>query len=79
MKLTPEMLTGKSREHLINLPTPHSPNHFLQAEAMKAFQGLQQSAVKNGIDFIALEEQVTKNNTAPLERAIKLCSLLNIE
>ena len=46
MKLTPEMLTGKSREHLINLPTPHSPNHFLQAEAMKAFQGLQQSAVK---------------------------------
>jgi hypothetical protein len=38
-----------------------------------------QSAVKNGIDFIALEEQVTKNNTAPLERAIKLCSLLNIE
>ncbi len=28
MKLTPEMLTGKSREHLINLPTPHSPNHF---------------------------------------------------
>ena len=38
-----------------------------------------QSAVKNGIDFIALEEHVTKNNTAPLERAIKLCSLLNIE
>ena len=28
MKLTPEMVTGKSREHLINLPTPHSPNHF---------------------------------------------------
>ena len=40
MKLTPEMLTGKSREHLINLPTPHSSNHFLQAEAMKAFQGI---------------------------------------
>lgn len=38
-----------------------------------------QSAVKNGIDFIKLEEQVTKDNTAPLERAIKLCSLLNIE
>ena len=51
MKLTPEMLTGKSREHLINLPTPHSPNHFLQAEAMKAFQGLQQSAVKNHVNF----------------------------
>ena len=46
MKLTPEMLTGKSREHLINLPAPHSPNHFLQAEAMIAFQGLQQSAPK---------------------------------
>ena len=51
MKLTPEMLTGKSREHLINLPTPHSLNHFLQAEAMKAFQGLQQSAVKNGFNL----------------------------
>jgi len=51
MKLTPEMLTGKSCEHLINLPTPHSPNHFLQAEAMKAFQGLQQSAVKNGFNW----------------------------
>ena len=51
MKLTPDMLTGKSREHLINLPTPHSPNHFLQAEAMKAFQGLQQSAVKNGFNL----------------------------
>ena len=38
MKLTPEMLTGKSREHLINLPTPHSSNHFLQAEAMKRFK-----------------------------------------
>ena len=51
MKLTPEMLTGKSREHLINLPTPHSSNHFLQAEAMKAFQGLQQSAVKNDFNL----------------------------
>ena len=51
MKLTPEMLTGKSREHLINLPTPHSSNHFLQAEAMKAFQGLQQSAVRNGFNL----------------------------
>ena len=28
MKLTPEMLTGKSREHLVNLPTAHSSNHF---------------------------------------------------
>lgn len=38
-----------------------------------------QSAVQNGIDFIKLEEQVTKENTSPLERAVKLCSLLNIE
>ena len=51
MILTPEMLTGKSRAHLIHLPTPHSPNHFLQAEAVKAFQGLQQSAVKNGFNL----------------------------
>ena len=51
MKLTPEMLTGKSRVHLIHLPTPPSPNHFLQAEAAKAFQGLQQSAVKNGFNL----------------------------
>ena len=49
MKLTPDMLTGKSREHLVNLPTPHSTHHFLQAQAMKAFQGLQQSAVKHGL------------------------------
>ena len=51
MKLTPDMLTGKSREHLVNLPAPHSPHHFLQAQAMKAFQGLQQSAVKNGFNL----------------------------
>ena len=51
MKLTLEMLTGKSRAHLIHLPTPHSPNHFLQAEAAKAFQGLQQSAVKHGFNL----------------------------
>ena len=51
MKLTPDMLTGKSREHLVNLPTPHSTHHFLQAQAMKAFQGLQQSSVKNGFNL----------------------------
>ena len=51
MKLTPDMLTGKSREHLVNLPTPYSPHHFLQAEAAKAFQGLQQSAVKHGFNL----------------------------
>ncbi len=46
MKLTPEMLTGKSREHLVNLPANHSSNHFLQTQAVNAFQGLQKSAVK---------------------------------
>lgn len=51
MKLTPEMLTGKSRTHLVHLPAPHSPNHFLQADALKAFQDLQQSAVKNGFNL----------------------------
>ena len=51
MKLTPDMLTGKSREHLLNLPTPHSPHHFLQAQAINAFQGLQQSAVKHGFNL----------------------------
>ncbi|WP_315027530.1 M15 family metallopeptidase [Aggregatibacter segnis] len=51
MKLTPDMLTGKSREHLVNLPTSHSSHHFLQAQAMNAFQGLQQSAVKNGFNL----------------------------
>ncbi|TGZ99255.1 D-alanyl-D-alanine carboxypeptidase family protein, partial [Rodentibacter pneumotropicus] len=30
MKLTTAMLTGKSREHLVNLPCPFSTNHFLQ-------------------------------------------------
>ncbi len=51
MKLTPDMLTGKSREHLVNLPTPHSLHHFLQAQAINAFQGLQQSAVNNGFNL----------------------------
>ena len=51
MKLTVEQLTGKSRSHLVNLPCPHSPNHFLQPQAMRAFQGLQQSAVKNGFNL----------------------------
>lgn len=51
MILTNEQLTGKSRTHLVNLPCPHSSNHFLQPQAMKAFQGLQQSAVKNGFNL----------------------------
>lgn len=48
---TPAMLTGKSREHLSPLPCPFSTQHFLQLDALKAFQGLQQSAVKNGFNL----------------------------
>ncbi|CDF99224.1 M15 family metallopeptidase [Avibacterium paragallinarum] len=48
---TPAMLTGKSREHLSPLPCPFSTQHFLQPDALKAFQGLQQSAVKNGFNL----------------------------
>lgn len=51
MNLTSKMLTGQSREHLINLPAPHSPHHFLQAKVVKAFQGLRQRAVKNGFNL----------------------------
>ena len=51
MKLTPEMLTGKSREHLVNLPTAHSSNHFLQTQAVQAFQALQQSAAKMALIY----------------------------
>lgn len=51
MMLTDAMLTGKSRAHLIHLPEPHSTQHFLQPKAVKAFQGLQQSAVKNGFNL----------------------------
>ncbi|OOF61360.1 M15 family metallopeptidase [Rodentibacter pneumotropicus] len=51
MKLTIAMLTGKSREHLVNLPCPFSTNHFLQKEAILAFQSLQQCAVKNGFNL----------------------------
>lgn len=51
MKLTTAMLTGKSREHLVNLPCPFSTNHFLQKEALLAFQSLQQCAVENGFNL----------------------------
>lgn len=51
LKLTPFQLTGKSREHLVHFPCPHSENHFLQSQALNAFQGLQQSAVKNGFNL----------------------------
>lgn len=51
MIFTAEMLTGKCRNHLQPLPCPFSNNHFLQADALKAFQGLQKSAVKNSFNL----------------------------
>ncbi|HBO38212.1 MAG TPA: peptidase M15 [Pasteurellaceae bacterium] len=51
MIFTPEMLTGKSRDHLVNLPCPFSHHHFLQVDALKAFQALQKSAVENGFNL----------------------------
>lgn len=51
MTLTAEQLTGKVRSHLVNLPCPHSPNHFLQPQAVRAFQSLQKSAVENGFNL----------------------------
>lgn len=51
MILTAAMLTGKSRAHLTPLPCPFSSNHFLQADSLKAFQGLQQRARKNGFNL----------------------------
>lgn len=48
---TDEMLTGKSREHLVSLPCPFSDNHFLVPEAQKAFLSLQQAAAKDGFNL----------------------------
>ncbi|QLB13331.1 LAS superfamily LD-carboxypeptidase LdcB [Bisgaardia hudsonensis] len=45
------VLTGKSREHLVNLPCPFSQNHFLHKQALSAFQSLQKSAVRNGFNL----------------------------
>ena len=48
---TPDMLSGKSRAHLQHLPCPFSANHFLQPQALRAFQALQKSAVQNGFNL----------------------------
>lgn len=48
---TPHILTGKSRAHLCPLPCPLSDSHYLQADALKAFCGLQQTALKNGFNL----------------------------
>lgn len=51
MALTTKQLTGKCRSHLKPLPCSYSQNHFLQPQAVQAFQSLQQSAVKNGFNL----------------------------
>ena len=48
---TPAMLTGKTHVHLEPLACPLSANHFLHKDALKAFQALQKSAVKNGFNL----------------------------
>lgn len=51
MKNLTNILTGKSREHLVSLPNDLSPNHFLQQEAVTAFLGLQQKAKQAGFNL----------------------------
>ncbi|MGR6981866.1 M15 family metallopeptidase [Testudinibacter sp. P27/CKL/0425] len=51
MKLSAEMLTGKSEAHLLPLASPYADHHKLQAEALRAFTALQQSAVSAGFDL----------------------------
>ncbi|QIW14887.1 peptidase M15 [Pasteurellaceae bacterium RH1A] len=45
------ILTGKSREHLVALPNALSPNHFLHPLAAKAFLALQTAAHKAGFNL----------------------------
>lgn len=45
------ILTGKSRAHLVPLPNPLSPNHFLQAEAVSAFLTMQKAAKAAGFNL----------------------------
>lgn len=49
--VTSQILTGKSREHLIPLPNPLSTNHLLQAEAVENFLALQKQAKKAGFNL----------------------------
>ena len=46
-----QILTGKTREHLVPLPNPLSDKHFLQAEAVDAFLALQQAAKAAGFNL----------------------------
>ncbi len=47
----PEILTGKSREHLVPLPNALSDKHALQAEVVEAFLQLQQAAKQAGFNL----------------------------
>ena len=47
----PEILTGKSREHLVPLPNVLSDKHALQAEVVNAFLQLQQAAKQAGFNL----------------------------
>ncbi|WGE74892.1 M15 family metallopeptidase [Actinobacillus equuli] len=46
-----DILTGKTREHLVSLPNPLSDKHFLQAEVVDAFLALQQAAKEAGFNL----------------------------
>jgi len=46
-----DILTGKTREHLVPLPNPLSDKHFLQSEAVNAFLALQQAAKSAGFNL----------------------------
>ena len=75
----PQLYSEKNKHELCqNLEEGYKKGYTYEISILQ-YALAKQSAVPNGIDFIKLEEQVTKENTSPLERAVKLCSLLNIE
>ncbi|QLB20596.1 peptidase M15 [Vespertiliibacter pulmonis] len=47
----PQILTGKSREHLVPLPNDLSTHHTLQAETVENFLALQKQAKKAGFNL----------------------------
>lgn len=75
----PQLYSEKNKHELCqNLEEGYKKGYTYEISILQ-YALAKQSAVQNGMDFIKLEEQVTKENTSPLERAVKLCSLLNIE
>ena len=75
----PKLYSEKNKHELCqNLEEGYKKGYTYEISILQ-YALAKQGAVQNGIDFIKLEEQVTKENTSPLERAVKLCSLLNIE